>query len=91
MPLTPVTAVLFDPAYVQRQWPVLGSRLPPPPPPSSAPPDCAARPGQHSLTHPPVTPVITPAVTTSVTTSVTAVTTPVNAAAAKKAKVLRIE
>ncbi len=27
MPLTPVTAVLFDQTYVQRQWPVLGSRL----------------------------------------------------------------
>lgn len=27
MPLTPVTAVLFDPAYVQLEYPVLAARL----------------------------------------------------------------
>lgn len=27
MPLTPVTALLFDQTYVKEQWPILGSRL----------------------------------------------------------------
>lgn len=27
MPVTPVTAVLFDPAYVQQEYPVLAQRL----------------------------------------------------------------
>ena len=48
MPLTPVTAALFDPAYVQRQWSVLGSRLAPTGPPTDTPPagpECSARPG----------------------------------------------
>ena len=48
MPLTPVTAALFDTAYVQRQWSVLGSRLAPTGPPTDTPPagpECSARPG----------------------------------------------
>lgn len=42
MPLTPLTATLFDNTYVQRQWPVLGSRLQSNSPVSA--PECAAHP-----------------------------------------------
>lgn len=44
--MTPLTAILFDNSYVQRQWPVLGSRLPVntpvPIPECSAHPPCVA-------------------------------------------------
>ena len=46
MPVTPATALLFDQAYVELQWPVLEHRLPPPSPPAqqqcSANPQCVA-------------------------------------------------
>ena len=52
MPLTPVTAALFDTPYVMREWTVLGSRLPTPLPVASPnnggstsnTPECSTRP-----------------------------------------------
>ena len=57
MPLTPVTAALFDVYYVTRQWPVLGARLSvtAPTAPVAAPtatvsgPECSSRPSCTSL------------------------------------------
>lgn len=54
MPLTPVTAALFDVPFVLKEWPVLGSRLPPTPAPvASSPaslgPECSSRPSCTAL------------------------------------------